>query len=786
MSAGGISVLERGTRRAPQRETMNLLADALELSPSDRERFEDAARRGGSARRRHAEATDVPTRHRHNLPYALTSFVGRDREIELLRAHVGGHRLVTLAGAGGVGKTRLALETGHSLVDEFADGVWLIELAPIADAALVGQRIAETLGVNAASESTASDALVDHLVERRALIILDNCEHLLGSCAAIVKQLLARCRDIRIIATSREPLRLIGERVFRLQPLSEASAIELFLDRARGVSPGFTIADEDDESWRSVRVICEELDGIPFAIELAAARASALSLKTLADNISERLNLLRYVDSTAISRHSTMRTLIDWSYDMLAQDEQRVFDALSVFGGGCTVEQATEVCSDANTPTVRVLEILTSLVEKSLVVVDFEADDARYGLLETSREYGREKLVARGDFDSIAHRHAAAYLKLAEQVEIAWSTAPNRAWLTRARAELENWRIAIHWALGERHDVLLGQRVAGALQPVWITFALTEGRRWCRLALENVDKRTPCKVIAALEYAEAIVSFLGGESTIALPAAETASARFRELGDRRGIVKAETIAGRVLLELGRYDEAERRLFDALEIARNIDDQLLAAVALQGLGLSRGIAGDLEASRAHVEEALAIATAASADRIALVAGMVAAEAHFSGGETDTAIKLGEDAVQVARDLGDEFAQMRTLANLATYLVAANRIGDARNAAREALQFGYLAQGATTLVWALQHLAMVAALQRVDGEDRDEKARAARLLGFTGARLASLGAHGDFSEQQERERLQRVLADTLPPATLAVNVSAGAAMTQAQAIEEAMAI
>lgn len=778
MSVGGISVLERGTRRAPQRETMNLLAGALNLSPPDRERFERAAQRAGNARRRRDNNART-ARQRHNLPYALTSFVGRDREGVLLRAQIESHRLVTITGAGGVGKTRLALETSHALLDDFADGVWLIELTPIADGALVAQRIADIFGINGRTESYASGAWMDEVIDKRALIVLDNCEHLLDACAETAKRLLAHCPHIRIVATSREPLRLIGERVFRLQPLSEGSAIRLFLDRARDVSPGFTIDDGDDESWAYLRTICEALDGIPFAVELAAARVASLSLKILADNIRKRLNLLRHGDRATVQRHATMRTLIDWSYDLLAPNEQCVFEGLSMFSGGCTVAQAIDVCACGDLPALAVLDILTSLVDKSLVVVDFDADDARYGLLETSREYAREKLVARGRFDGVAERHAAAYLKLAEQFESAWSTAPNRSWHIRARAELENWRVALQWALAEHHDVLLGQRLAGTLQAVWITFALTEGRRWCRMALELVDANTPLDVVAALEYAEAVISFLGGEIAVALPVAEKASAHFRELDDRRGIVKAETIAGRALLESGSAGEAERRLSNALEIARDIDDQLLAAVAHQGLGLSRVIAGDLDASLAHVGEALAIANATSAERIALVAGMVAAEAHFQAGDAGEAIKLAEDNVNVAREVGDEFALMRAFSNLATYLIGADRYEEARNAAREAIEFADLAQGAATLVWSLQHLAMVAAHQ-------NDTIRAARLFGFTGKRLESLGAYGDLSEKYERERLQRVLSSALPASDLAPNELAGGAMTQAQAVEEAMAI
>lgn len=785
MSVGGISVLERGTRRAPQRETLNLLAAALELSPPQRERLEDAARTAGNTRRRRTHTGEAPARQLHNLPYALTSFVGRDRESELLRARIAEHRLVTVTGAGGVGKTRLAIETAHGLVDAFADGVWLVEVARINDPELINQRIAETFGLQAGSDRSLM--WMDQLAQTRALIVLDNCEHLVAACAAVAQRLLERCQFIHIVATSREPLHLTGERVFRAQPLSNASALELFVNRAQHVSAGFSIGQEDDdERRRYVRTICEELDGIPFAIELAAARVSAISLKTLADNIGERLSLLRRIDRETVPRHATMRTLIDWSYDLLTSAERQVFEALSAFGGGCTIEQASIICSNIDLPAVAVLDILTSLVDKSLVTVDFDADDARYGLLETSREYAREKLHARGEFNNVAHRHALAYLQLAQDFERSWNEAPNRNWHARARTELENWRIAMQWSLGDRHDVILGQRLTGALQPVWITFALSEGRRWCNDALGLVDETTPADVRAALEYARAIISLVGGEVAVALQASEEASADFQQIGDARGTVKAETVAGRALLELGQHDAAECRLSNALEGARAAGDSLLAAVTQLGLGLSRSIAGDLEGSLAHVHEACDTAHALSADRIALVAMMVAVEAYLQAGETDAAIAIAERAVLAARDIGDDFAVMRTLSNLAGSLVAGSRYDEATRAAREALGFRYVAQGATTLLWALQHLAAAAAL--ASGADIDEQrlARVARILGFVDAQLALLGARGDVSEQCERARLQPVLEAALQSNVLARNVSIGKSLTQAQAVEQSLAL
>ncbi len=785
MSTGGVGVLERGIRRAPQRETLELLASALNLSTVQREEFEGAARRAGNARRRRGQPVAVAT-HRHNLPFSLTSFVGRENAVGSLHKYILDQRLITLTGTGGVGKTRLAIETGHSVVNEFADGVWLVELATLADAGLVPLRIAETLGVEAGTES-GTNAWIDGLAGKRLLLILDNSEHLLQAVTAISKQLLERCPHLHILTTSREPLRLTGERVIRLRPLAEPEAIEMFLDRARNASLGFQIAEEDAQSWRYVRTIVTQLDGIPFAIELAAARVSTLSLKTLAENIGQRLKFLGRSSNEPDTKHATMRALIDWSYDLLTPEEQAVFEELAVFSGGCTVESAIDVCSCEHADFFDVLDRLTSLVEKSLVVVDFDVDEPRYNLLETSREYAFDKLVERGDHELTVLRHAAAYLRLAERLENEWSSAPNRAWTQRARVELENWRAAMHWTLGQRRDVLLGQRLAGALRPVWTSFAIAEGRRWCELALEAVDETTPRDVVAKLAYACASIAFQGGELKLALTSAERAANEYRILNDNAGVVRAETIVGRVLIESGKLVEGETRLLEVLEIARGTDDPLLLALVHNDLGLSRGMAGDIESARAHVADALAIAKAASAERVALIARMVSAEAHFRVGDMNAAVELGAEAVDDARALGDEFVMMRTLSNLAGYLLAAGKYDEARNASREALNYSQLARGATTVLFALQHLALLAALQ-VFGENptAENRARAARLFGFIESRIAALGARGDFSERQEHERLENLLKKTFSPPELDRFTLAGSVMSEAEAIREAMAI
>ena len=775
MSVGGIGVLERGIRRAPHRQTLELLADALGLSSAKRERFEAAAKRAGKGRRpRDQQTDDTP---RHNLPYALTSFVGREHAMAMLRADIQQHRLVTVTGTGGVGKTRLALETAHSVLDGFRDGVWFVELAALTNAGDVAQRVAETLGVNT-FEPALSDEWMDVLADRAQLLILDNCEHLLAVCAGLATRLLARCPHLHIMATSRERLHVIGERVFHVPSLRERAAFELFVERAASASATFSITVGEEQSWRAVQKICKHLDGIPFAIELAAARASALPVTTIAENISQRLSLLRN-GSTSIPRYKTMRELIDWSYELLPDSHRRVLEDLSIFGNGCTLEMAFFVRVGDVDEQAKLLEILASLVDKSLVAVDVDVNDARYTLLETTQEYAREKLAARDRLKLVAHRHACAYLQLAERLEEQWSTAPNRAWNAQARSELENWRIAIHWAIGEAYDVLLGQRLIQTLSPVWSSIALAEGRKWCRYGLDLISDTTPRAVVAGLEYTEGLLAFLAGDLDRGLPAARRALDLYRTLEDSPGMVKAQTIIGKMLSESGSPAEGEFALSDALQIASSIDSPILAAVAHQGLSLTRASAGDMDSARDHVTKALEIAKAAAAERVAVVSGMVAAEVYFRAGDRSVTIDMARDALKVARDLGDEFAIMRALSNLATFSNACDRYDEAREAARGALEFSHLAQGSAVVAWTIQHLAMVA-------ESRGDCATAARLLGFTRARLSKIHGFGDASEQQEQQRLRARLENVFEPGELEILMSSGAVMTEAEAIHNAMSI
>jgi non-specific serine/threonine protein kinase len=419
MSVDAISALERGTRRSPQRATLALLVEGLQLDAATRVQFEAAAARPGSVRREAtdnaATATATPVKRNHNLPFALTSFVGREAERAALGERLTTDRLLTIVGTGGVGKTRLALEVAHAVLDRFADGVWLVELAGIRDAALVVPAICAALGIREEPGSPLIETLLGALKPSEHLIVIDNCEHLIATVAPLVSTLLASSARLRVVCTSREPLRVIGERLHRVAPLpvepsggEEGAAVRLFVDRARAVDGDFVA---DDASLEAVRTIARRLDGLPLAIELAAARVGVFSVGSIVKRLETRLGALASAPHAAIPHQITIRALIDWSYDQLEPLEQVLFRRLAVFSGGWTLEAAETIVADEGLDRIDVFESLSLLADKSLIVA--EPGHERFRLLETMREYGLEKLDAAGERARYVAQHAAYYLDFA-------------------------------------------------------------------------------------------------------------------------------------------------------------------------------------------------------------------------------------------------------------------------------------------------------------------------------------------------------------------------------------
>src|SRR5215216_666932 len=430
----------------------------------------------------------------HNLPIQLTSFIGREKEIVEVKRELLGDRFVTLTGPGGTGKTRLALQVGAELLELFPDGVWLVELASLSDSILVPQTVAAVLGIRESAGRPILTLLTDYLRNKELLLILDNCEHLLSSSAQLVTSLLQACPYLCILATSRESLNIPGEFSFRVPSLSipemrhlpslaeltQYESVQLFIERAEIMQPGFALTDTNAPA---ITQICQRLDGIPLAIELAVARVKVMPLEQVTARLDNRFRLLTGGSRTALPRHQTLRALIDWSHDLLSKAERTLLRRLSVFAGGWTLEAAEAICAGERLERDEVLDLLTQLVNKSLVISDHESEaEARYRLLETIRQYARERLVEAGGGEKVRDRHLAYYLKFAERTEPELRGPHQIAWLDRLEKEVDNLRAALEWALDV--NVEAGLRMASALLWFWhIRSGKSEGIDWLERAL---------------------------------------------------------------------------------------------------------------------------------------------------------------------------------------------------------------------------------------------------------------------------------------------------------------
>jgi predicted ATPase/DNA-binding XRE family transcriptional regulator len=787
VSANAISALERGARRAPYKATLDLLIEALALDDTARREIEDAA---NSARAHRPQAqgyellTDSPDKRSvNNLSPQITTFVGRESDVADIKERLQSHRFVTLVGTGGCGKTRCAIEVARGILDDYEDGVWLAELAAISDPAMVGSLIAGALSLREAADRPMLDTLLAFLKRKRLLLVLDNCEHVIDEARRVVAAILQTCPDVRVLATSRESFSIAGEQAYRLPSLAVPSAMQLFCDRAAAADNQFALSLE---AAPHVADICKRLDGIPLAIELAAARITVLSPQQLAQKLGERFRLLTAGDRTAKPRHQTMQALIDWSYDLLSDDERRLFRKLSIFTADFTLELAAAVCRDDDVDEIAMLDLLSSLVDKSLVQTQPSAGARRYRLLESTREYARKKLTDAGEESTLALEHARVFLELAEQLRDAWQTTPDRVWLAQAKPVLENFRGAISWALGAGGDVLLGQRLTAALEGVWYFFSPSEGRRWVQAAQQQVKADTPAGIVAALDLAEGTLGATLGRRKDSLHAAERALVRYRELADLRGTVAAERIIGQAQILLGEIAEGEARLEEVMEAAGSMGARRLFITALHGLAMAREVAGDLPGARQRYNEALAAARTIGAEESAANIATSLAEAEFRDGDAAAALRLATEALTILSAVGNTTVRAARY-NVAAYLVALGRYDEARIAARDGITASRDAQSSLALAFALQHLAATGALRPgADAQGLELSRRSARILGCVDARLAALEMVRDFTERQEYDAMIPALRGTLGENELLKLLAEGSTWNEDQVVAEAMLI
>jgi predicted ATPase/DNA-binding XRE family transcriptional regulator len=792
MSANGIGALERGYRRTPQRETVALLATALALTKEEHQRLEASASRHARARRGASVAIGPwPHAGTELLPLALTSFVGRKAELGEIAALLREYRLVTITGAGGVGKTQTALQAVTELGDPAEGGICFVELAPINEPSLVVAAIAAKLGVQEVPNRPLLETLVAYLKSKTLLLILDNCEHLVAPIAHVAQTILAGCSRVRILATSREPLVAAGERTYRLPSLSSSDATTLFIDRAQAVDAHFALSGENAPA---VSEICRRLDGIPLAIELAAAHVNVLAVTALAEKLDDLFRFLVGGQRTALPRQQTMRATIDWSYNLLTEPEKRLFERLSVFVGGCTLESATTACASEDVPEADMLDLLSSLVDKSLVVADLDATEPRYSLLESFRHYARERLEARGEGGLFARRHALACLELAEWFNRAFDCEDAAEVRARASFESANWRAALQWTLAERGDVVLGQRLAGELGPYFsfflatarntFFFGHTEGRRWIIAALQLTEEGTPSSALAALSYAEARIAGTLREYRAELESSKIALSRYRELGDSLGVVRAQCALSHALIYLRRPDEASAVLEEALRLARELGVRTPFTVACLLRLKALVTQDDIVAARGYIAEAMAIHSALNHESSLASALLDLSECEYRAGNLELALEHATQSLAVAPE-GNAFAEFTALHTISLYLTALDRYDEAYERARATLDLAKEYRCTVYVAWALGNLATTTILRAgVEPERRTAVYElAARTLGFVDARLVTSGSARLPLLQPRYERVLDMLRDAMGPQKVSDLMAAGAEMTEQQAVEEA---
>ncbi len=602
----------------------------------------------------------------HNLPVPRDSFVGRGQDLVEIKRLLAMTNLLTLTGAGGSGKTRLALEVARELVGSYPDGVWFTELAPLSEGALVPQTVAGALGVREQPGRPLPDTLVEHLRDKRALLILDNCEHLVEAAARQTDTLLSSCPRLRILATSREPLGVAGEVNWRVPPLSvpdtdllsaaedleRYEAVRLFVERARPRLPTFGLTPENA---RAVVEICRRLDGIPLAIELATARVTALAVEQVAQRLEDSLKLLTGGSRTATPRQRTLRGTLDWSYDLLSEAEKKLFGRLSVFAGGWTLEAAEAVGAGHGIGRDDVLDLLNDLVDKSLVQAEAGGDALRYRMLEPVRQYALERLEERGEAGEVRDRHTAFFLALAEKVEPELRRARQAAWLERLEREHDNLRAALQWAL-ESGESESGLRLSGALGDFWhVRGYLNEGRRWLEEALAKGDASPATVRAKALAHAGYLAwEQIDYEKAAAL--SEESLALSHELGDRAGRAAALYVLGAVAMFQRRFEEAATLFEEGLALWRELEDTSGVARTLQGLGLVAVAQHDYQRATAIYEESLVLAREAG-DMVGTILALgQGALAALGRGEHGLARDLCAEGLELARQLEHPHAIM----------------------------------------------------------------------------------------------------------------------------------
>jgi predicted ATPase/class 3 adenylate cyclase len=753
----------------------------------------------------------------NNLPVQPTPLIGRQREIESVRHLLSRHdvRLVTLTGPGGTGKTRLALQVAAELIDDFQDGVYFVELAPIGDPTLVVPTIAQSVGLQDIGGRPVLDALVDHLSDKRLLLLLDNFEQIL-SAAPVVAELLGAAPGLKVLVTSRAVLHLRGEHEFPVPPLglpepgprslaqelASYPAISLFSQRATAVRPGFGLTDENA---RAVTDICRRLDGLPLAIELAAARVKLLAPQAMLARLERRLPLLTGGARDLPERQRTLRDTIAWSYDLLDEPERQLFRRLAVFVGGCTVDAAEAVGAADGEPGMDVFDGIASLVDKSLLRQHDGPDgEPRFAMLETIREFGLERLAAADEEASVRRLHLDWYTDFAERCQPGVFGPEGPAWLDRLAAELDNLRAAMAWSVTDptSGSARAGVRIAGAAQQLWLfRDNLAEGQHWLEQTLAADEARSPTDGpettlptarlgahgahprVIALNTLGILRRTQGKLAEAAIPTGQ-ALILARAVQDRRGEVHALIQLGTVALERGEHESAVALLEEALSIARGLGDPFGAWRSLNQLGDSMSRLGQNNRARQILEEGLAVARSIGYIWGSAMSLSSLAQLAFGEGELDRATALIEESQALLTKIGDARSYRGAIWRLGNAALAND---DPRRAAErfaESLRLSLQASRRGEIARCVEGLVAAAWMVDPAGTSARSSTTGARLLGAAAGLREATGSPVSRFERPSFERVVATVRTSLGEDAYDVAFAEGRAMPMEQAIERAL--
>jgi predicted ATPase/class 3 adenylate cyclase len=632
----------------------------------------------------------------HNLPIQPTSFVGREQDMQEIKALLRSSRLTTLTGSGGAGKTRLALQVGAEQIDDFADGVWLVELAPLADPRLILQELASLLGVREERGAELLATLVKTLKDYELLLLLDNCEHVVEASARLCDALLAGCANVRILATSREALRVSGEATFRVpslavpepeakvavESLRQYAAIHLFVDRAVAVQSSFRI---DQRNAATIANICYHLDGIPLAIELAAARVRSISVDDMNERLDERFRLLTGGARTALPRQQTLRAAIEWSYDLLDDAEKKLFARLSVFSGGSTLLAAERICCGAGVDAPEVLDLMTALVDKSLLLMEERHTPTRYRFLENVQQYARDRLRDDGEESRLRARHLAHCVALAEEAGPELRGKDQHAWLDCLEAEHDNLRAALMFASSPGADPVNGLRLAAAVFGFWsVRGYLTEGRSWLSAMVAAVPDGVADGTRATALKGAGYIAWQQSDYVASRALLERSLAICRSLGDRNGVANSLIALGLVAKDQNEYERARALQEESLSIHRELGNSRGIAVALANLATISGEIGQFSAARAQFAESSQVFRAlGDKQNIAMSLHSIGYFAYQEGDYASAEAHQGQ-SLALWRELGDRRGVALALGNLGLTVAAQGNHVQARLLQEESLE------------------------------------------------------------------------------------------------------